>query len=143
MSFTAAAVVNGATFAAGIAPGGVVSIFGTGLAGPGKTTTVDMDESRCRILFATPFQINAEVPLTMAPGVHSYADAVGIRIGAADCYGFGGGSGYLLGRQSADRGDYESELQSDRTIQPATSGTVDGYLCHRAGRGDTERTSFR
>ena len=62
--------VNGATFTPGIAPGGVVSIFGTGLSGSGKATTVDMDGTAMRLLFATPFQINAEVPLTMAPRVH-------------------------------------------------------------------------
>src|SRR5207302_696486 len=33
VGFTAAAVVNGATFGPGIAPGGVVSIFGVGLSG--------------------------------------------------------------------------------------------------------------
>ncbi|MCX6628563.1 MAG: hypothetical protein NTW28_13130, partial [Candidatus Solibacter sp.] len=71
VSFTAASVVNGATFTPGIAPGGVVSIFGTGLSGAGKPTTVDMDGTAMRLLFTTPFQINAEVPLTMAPGVHS------------------------------------------------------------------------
>jgi uncharacterized protein (TIGR03437 family) len=72
VSFTADAVVNGATFDPGIAPGGVVSIFGTGLWGAGQATTVDMDGTAMRLLLATsPFQINAEVPLTMAPGVHS------------------------------------------------------------------------
>ena len=70
ISFTAASVVGGATFTPGIAPGGVVSIFGTGLSGTGQATTVDMDGTVMRLLFATPFQINAEVPLTMAPSVH-------------------------------------------------------------------------
>jgi len=71
VSFTAASVVNGATFTPGIAPGGVVSIFGTGLSGTGRATAVDMDGTAMRLLLATPFQINAEVPLTMAPGVHN------------------------------------------------------------------------
>jgi uncharacterized protein (TIGR03437 family) len=71
VSFQASAVVGGATFTPGIAPGGVVSIFGTGLAGPGKETTVDMDGAPLRVLFATPFQINAEVPLTATPGTHA------------------------------------------------------------------------
>lgn len=72
VSFAASAVVNGATFQPGIAPGGVVSIFGAGLYGPGKATTVDMDGTPLRLLLATsPFQINAEIPLGMAPGVHS------------------------------------------------------------------------
>jgi uncharacterized protein (TIGR03437 family) len=71
VSFTALAVVNGATFAPGLAPGGVVSIFGTGLFGQGKTTSVDIDNVALSILFATPFQINAVVPLSVAPGVHN------------------------------------------------------------------------
>ena len=70
VSFTAASVVNGASFTPGIAPGGVAAIFGTGLSGSGKATTVDMDGTAMRLLFASPFQINAEVPQTMAPGVH-------------------------------------------------------------------------
>jgi hypothetical protein len=70
VSFTADSVVGGATFTPGIAPGGVVSIFGTGLSGTGKSTTVDMDGVAMRLLFATPFQINAEIPQMMAPGVH-------------------------------------------------------------------------
>src|ERR1035441_5327995 len=67
VSFTAASVVNGATFTPGIAPGGVVSIFGTGLSGTGQATTVDMDGTAMRLLFATPFQINAEVPGVACP----------------------------------------------------------------------------
>ena len=96
VSFRGLGCVNGATFHPGIAPGGVVSIFGAGLSGPGKATTVDMDGTPLRLLLATPFQINAEVPLGMAPGVHSLARAIGLRVGAAVGYGFGGGTGYLL-----------------------------------------------
>jgi uncharacterized protein (TIGR03437 family) len=72
VSFAASAVVNGATFGPGIAPGGIVSIFGVGLFGPGLATTADMDGTPMRLLLAnSPFQINAEVPLGMVPGVHS------------------------------------------------------------------------
>src|SRR6185436_21175328 len=70
-SFSTAGVVNAATFAPGIAPGGMMSIFGTGLSGDGKATSVDMDGIPLRLAFTTPFQINAEVPQGMAPGVHS------------------------------------------------------------------------
>jgi uncharacterized protein (TIGR03437 family) len=71
VSFTAAGIVNGATFTAGIAPGGVVSIFGSGLSGPGRSTTVDFDGSPARVIAATPFQINAEVPGGISPGAHT------------------------------------------------------------------------
>jgi uncharacterized protein (TIGR03437 family) len=71
VSFTAGAVVNAATFTSGIAPGGIMTIFGAGLAGPGSATTVDMDGSVATVLWASPFQINAQVPPGIAPGVHT------------------------------------------------------------------------
>ena len=75
VSFTAGAVVNAATFTSGIAPGGIMSIFGTGLSAPGvpsgPATTVDMDGAAATVLFASPFQINAQVPPEIAPGVHT------------------------------------------------------------------------
>jgi uncharacterized protein (TIGR03437 family) len=70
-SFTAGAVVNAATFTSGIAPGGIMAIFGAGLSGPGSATTVDMDGAVATVLWASPFQINAQVPPGIAPGVHT------------------------------------------------------------------------
>jgi uncharacterized protein (TIGR03437 family) len=71
VNFTPNAVVNAATFTSGIAPGGIFSIFGTGLAGAGSVTTVDFDGTAATVLFATPFQINAVVPPGTAPGTHT------------------------------------------------------------------------
>jgi uncharacterized protein (TIGR03437 family) len=75
VSFAASAVVNAATFTSGLAPGGIMAIFGAGLAGPGvpsgPATTVDMDGTIATVLFAAPFQINAQVPPGLAPGVHT------------------------------------------------------------------------
>src|ERR1035437_3237280 len=71
ISFTADAVVNAATFTSGIAPGGILAIFGTGLSAPGGATTVDMDGVAATVLWASPFQINAQVPPGIAPGVHT------------------------------------------------------------------------
>jgi uncharacterized protein (TIGR03437 family) len=74
-SFTAGAVVNAATFTSGIAPGGIMAIFGTGLSGPGApsgpATTVDMDGVVATVLWASGFQINAQVPPGIAPGLHT------------------------------------------------------------------------
>jgi uncharacterized protein (TIGR03437 family) len=74
-SFTAGAVVNAATFTSGIAPGGIIAIFGTGLSGPGvpsgPATTVDVDGTPATVLWASAFQINAQVPPGTAPGVHT------------------------------------------------------------------------
>jgi uncharacterized protein (TIGR03437 family) len=70
-SFTPETVVNAATFAPGIAPGGIVSIFGAGLSGAGTTTTVDIDGANAAILFASPFQVNAVVPAGVTSGPHA------------------------------------------------------------------------
>ncbi|SPE30735.1 Ig domain protein, group 2 domain protein [Candidatus Sulfopaludibacter sp. SbA6] len=71
VSFTANAVVNAATFTSGIAPGGIFSIFGAGLSGPGTATSVDFDGTAATVLAASPFQINAVVPTGTAPGTHT------------------------------------------------------------------------
>jgi uncharacterized protein (TIGR03437 family) len=69
-SFNAAGVVNAATFTPGISPGGLFSIFGSGLSGSGSATTVDFDGVAAAILVASPFQINAQVPASVTPGTH-------------------------------------------------------------------------
>jgi uncharacterized protein (TIGR03437 family) len=68
--FSADAVVNAATFTAGIAPGGIVAIFGTGLSGPGAATSVDVDGATAAVLAASPFQVNVALPPETAPGIH-------------------------------------------------------------------------
>jgi uncharacterized protein (TIGR03437 family) len=69
--FPADGVVNAATFTAGIAPGGILSIFGSGLSGDGSATKVEIDGDPVSVLAAYPFQINAVVPLTTIPGAHT------------------------------------------------------------------------
>jgi uncharacterized protein (TIGR03437 family) len=78
VSFAANAVVNGASLTSGIAPGGVMTIFGTGLSvGQASlpvssgATTVDIDGVPVTVLAATPFQINAVVPSSTQPGTHT------------------------------------------------------------------------
>ena len=70
VSIAPAGVVNAATFTAGIAPGGIVAIFGSGLSGPGLATTVEVDGVAALVLGATPFQVNAVIPLETASGNH-------------------------------------------------------------------------
>lgn len=64
------AVVNAASFTPAIAPGSLVSIFGTGLAKTGGRTQVKFGQVEGSVLAATPFQVNAHVPLDLAPGSH-------------------------------------------------------------------------
>jgi hypothetical protein len=68
VNFTASSVLNAASFQPGIAPGGLFSIFGSGLAGPGPATAVIVGGQTASVLLATPFQINAQVPVGVAPG---------------------------------------------------------------------------
>jgi uncharacterized protein (TIGR03437 family) len=70
-NFAANAVVNGATFTSGLAPGGIAAIFGTGLSGASAATTVDVDGTVAAILFASAFQLNVQIPPGTAPGVHT------------------------------------------------------------------------
>jgi uncharacterized protein (TIGR03437 family) len=57
-------VVNAASFTADIAPGGYISIFGTGLAG----SSVQIKGVDAPVLIATPFQVNAQVPASLPAG---------------------------------------------------------------------------
>jgi uncharacterized protein (TIGR03437 family) len=67
-SFQANSVVNAASFTADYAPGTAISIFGLGLARAGSETTVEIGGQSAQVLFATPFQVNAVLPLGLAPG---------------------------------------------------------------------------
>jgi uncharacterized protein (TIGR03437 family) len=70
VSFTADGVVNAATFAPGISPGEIISIFGAGLSDPSAATTVDIDGAALNLLLSSPFQLNAVVPGSVTPGTH-------------------------------------------------------------------------
>ena len=71
VSFAPDGVVNPATLASGIAPGGLMTILGSGLAGPGGDTAVDVDGVAAQVVFQSPFRIHAQVPQDLAPGTHS------------------------------------------------------------------------
>jgi len=70
-SFTADAVLNAATFVQGLAPGGLFSIFGTGLSGPQGDTVVQFGDKQAQLILKTPFQLNGQVPSDLAPGTYS------------------------------------------------------------------------
>jgi uncharacterized protein (TIGR03437 family) len=68
LSFAASAVVNAANFTADIAAGGLISIFGSGLARAGGTTTVEIGGLPATVVAASAFQLNVYVPPALAPG---------------------------------------------------------------------------
>jgi uncharacterized protein (TIGR03437 family) len=62
-------IVNAASLTADIAPGGIVSIFGAGLAG----SSVTVNGEPASVLAALPFQINAQVPSDIPTGTATVA----------------------------------------------------------------------
>jgi uncharacterized protein (TIGR03437 family) len=70
LSFTVQGVVNSASFTPGIAPGGLFAVFGSGLARPNSTTTVELGGIAVKVVAQSPFQLNAQVPPGLAPGAY-------------------------------------------------------------------------
>jgi uncharacterized protein (TIGR03437 family) len=68
-SFRADSVVSAATFAPGIAPGGLAAIFGAGLSREGAKTQVTIAGRPAAVVAASPFQLNVQVPFEAPPGV--------------------------------------------------------------------------
>ena len=69
-TFSSAAVLNAATFAPGLAPGGLFSIFGAGLYGPSADTTVSFGGESAQLILESAFQLNGQVPGDLAPGTY-------------------------------------------------------------------------
>jgi uncharacterized protein (TIGR03437 family) len=67
-TFSAAAVLNAATFVPGIAPGGLFSVFGAGLSGSSADTTLTFGSEAASLILKSPFQLNGQVPGDLAPG---------------------------------------------------------------------------
>jgi uncharacterized protein (TIGR03437 family) len=63
-------VLNAATFTEDVAPGGLISIFGSGLAREGTETKVQVGGRAATVVAALPFQVNAQVPAQTPPGSH-------------------------------------------------------------------------
>lgn len=68
ISFQATAVLNAASFQPDFSPGSAISVFGIGLARTGIPTAVEIGGRQAQVLFATPFQLNAVLPLDLSPG---------------------------------------------------------------------------
>lgn len=85
-----AAVVEGASYGPRVAPGGIVSIFGTGFAASTESAAAVPLPTRLAgvsanvqgidmpLFFVSPTQINAQLPLEVAPGEHQ------VRVTRAD-----------------------------------------------------------
>jgi len=82
VSFSARSVVNAASFSNAIAPGTLISIFGSGLGRTGGTTAVEINGISSPVIAVSPFQVNAQVPLEL--GVGSYMLKIRSPYGSAE-----------------------------------------------------------
>lgn len=64
-------VVNGASLTPGIAPGGLATIYGSGLSGAGSASSVTINGEPAQVVMAAPFHINVQVPADLAPNSYS------------------------------------------------------------------------
>jgi uncharacterized protein (TIGR03437 family) len=62
-------IVNAASLTTDLAPGGIASIFGAGLAG----SSVTVNGESASVLAALPFQINAQIPFDIPSGTATFA----------------------------------------------------------------------
>jgi uncharacterized protein (TIGR03437 family) len=76
-SIAAGGVVNAASFTADVVPGGIISIYGAGFVRSGFDTVVQINGETAPVLAALPFQINAQIPLDIAPGTAMLSVATG------------------------------------------------------------------
>lgn len=67
-TISAGGIVSAASYTNGIAPGGLVSIYGTGLATPGLSTSIQVNGESAPVLAAYPFQVNAQIPADIPSG---------------------------------------------------------------------------
>lgn len=70
-SLSSSGVLNSASFTPEIAVGGLISIFGSGLARTGRETKVSIGGRNAQVVAAMPFQLNAQIPFETAPGIHT------------------------------------------------------------------------
>jgi uncharacterized protein (TIGR03437 family) len=62
------AVVNAAGFGPGLSPGEIISIFGTGFTAGQAVPAITLNGQPVQVLAAFPFQVNAVIPVNIAPG---------------------------------------------------------------------------
>jgi uncharacterized protein (TIGR03437 family) len=70
-NFTAGAVVNAASYTPAIAPGGLITIFGSGLAGASTPTTIQVNGIAAPVVAQSPYQVSASLPPALPSGTYS------------------------------------------------------------------------
>src|SRR5207248_1421353 len=70
LTIVANGVVNGASFTSGLAPGGLFTILGSGLAAGGADTSVLINGEFAQVVLGSAFQVNGVVPGDLVPGTY-------------------------------------------------------------------------
>lgn len=135
VQFTQASVVNAASFTAAVAPGELISIFGSGLSGPASASSVIMNGAALQVLLSSPFQINAVVPAALNPG--SYALVVSSPFGSVSqnvAVQAAAPGIFILGMNS-DGSTAGAVVNQDGTVNTATNPLARGTVMTIYGTG--------
>jgi uncharacterized protein (TIGR03437 family) len=110
LSFAANAIVNAASFTPDIAPGGLFTVFGSGLSLAGGTTSVQINGEAVSLVAQTPFQISGPIPSDLSPGSYPFAvsspfgsasQSVTIQAVAPEIFQLTGGGGAILNQNGS------------------------------------------
>jgi len=71
LSFSANSTLNAASFTPDLSPGALFSVFGSGVAGPGVKTSVQIGSLLAPVIAQTPFQVNGQIPPDLLPGTYN------------------------------------------------------------------------
>ena len=114
-SLLAGAVVNAASFTPDIAPGGLIAVFGAGLARGNSGTSTEVDGAAGKAVALSPFQVNAQSPASVAAGMHTLrlaspygAAEIGIEVKdvAPALFQLAGGRGAVLNQDGKLNTEY-------------------------------------
>ena len=73
LAFTAAGIVDAASFKPALSPGALFTVFGTGLTRAGADTAVQINGVPAELVAQSPFQVSGVVPLDLAPGTYDFS----------------------------------------------------------------------
>ena len=73
LGFTAAGIVDAASFRPALSPGTLFTVFGTGLTRAGADSSIQINGQPVELVARSPFQVSGVVPLDLAPGNYDFS----------------------------------------------------------------------
>ncbi|MCC6291608.1 MAG: hypothetical protein IT164_03070 [Bryobacterales bacterium] len=136
VQFSAASVVNAASFRPELSPGSLATIFGAGLKGAAGATEVEVAGQPAEVLASFPFQVNFVIPRGLAPGSHpitirspygSLTQTIAVHAVSPAVFLLGGGQPAVVNQDGS----------INSTSTPATRG--EAITVYATGFGEVER----